>query len=276
MTKALAVALLALGVSCSLQPASAAVLTVDGDLSDWGFLVADNNASTFVPNPSLNLLGIMVEDQDDLSGDDFNLGPWTGGQNFDAEMLAAAIQGDRLFIAISTGQRPDNGQYRFAPADIRIDTATTTYGIEVGGGVGGGPGSAITAGAPGSTYTIDGDGMVDGMISTPGSQQAGTIWTGGWFNWWQQLRNPGGTLVGTADYIYTLDSVTTQHAIIELSLPLSIFGGAEIVSISWGPACMNDLVEIFPPPVPEPSTWALAGCGLAGLAVMAARRRRAR
>jgi hypothetical protein len=248
----------------------AAPLTVDGSLTDWGFQVADNNGSTFLPDPGLNLLGLAVEDQDDLAGDDGFLGPYWGGQNYDAEALAAAVQGANLFIAIVSGQRPDNGLTRYAPADIQITTDAAVYRIEVGGGVGGGSGGAIVENAAGTTYGIDGDGWSTGTVSTPLAQQAGTIWANSWVIYYNQLQIPGATKIGTADYVFTRNSVTTQHSMIELSLPLNLFGSETILGIDWAAACDNDKLELnFN--VPEPSTLALAGAGLC--TVMAACRR---
>lgn len=243
----------------------AATLTVDGNLGDWGFVVADNNGSSFIPAGGLQLLGIAVEDQNDFAGDNAYLGPYNGGQNYDAELLAAAVQGPNLFISIVTGQRPDNGLHRFAPGDIQIHTTAGLYRIEVGGGVGGGPGGAIVENAGGSTYGIDSDGWSTGLVSTPSTQKAGTIWANSWGVYYNQLQNPGATKIGTADYIYTRNSVTTQHAIIELSLPLALFAGQQLLSIDWAAACNNDALEIDVCNVPEPSSAVLAVLGLVGL-----------
>ena len=116
------------------------ILAVDGNPADWGFTVADNNGSSFVPAPGIDLLGIQVHDHNDNSGLSTPLDVYFGGQKFDAECLAAAYQGGQLYIFISTGQRPDNGFANYAPGDIVINTSGGTYSIEVGGGVGGGPG----------------------------------------------------------------------------------------------------------------------------------------
>lgn len=271
------VAFCGLLLACALSIASpdvlAATLVVDGNLTDWGFHVADNNGSTFVPDPTLNLLGIAVEDQDDLAGDDGFLGPYWGGQNYDAEALAAATQSGNLFIAIVSGQRPDNGLTRYAPADIQITTDAGVYRIEVGGGAGGGPSSAIVENAAGTTYGIDGDGWSTGTVSTPSAQKAGTIWQDSWVIYYNQLQIPGATKIGTADYVFTRDTVTTQHSMIELSLPLSLFGSETILGIDWAAACDNDKLELFFD-IPEPSTFALGILALVGLVV--ARRRHVR
>lgn len=265
--------LLACALAWAPTDLRAATLTVDGNLTDWGFHVADNNGSTFIPDPTLSLLGIAVEDQDDLAGDDGFLGPYWGGQNYDAEALAAATQGGNLFLAIVSGQRPDNGLTRFAPADIQITTDAAVYRIEVGGGVGGGAGGAIVENAAGSTYGIDGDGWSTGTVSTPSAQKAGTIWDNSWVIFYNQLQIPGATKIGTADYVFTRNSVTTQHSMIELSLPLSLFGSETIIGIDWAAACDNDKLELNLN-VPEPSTFVLGGMALMGLLVV--RRRRGR
>lgn len=253
--------------------ALAVPLVVDGNATDWGFTVADNNGSTFVPAKGLNLLNLMVEDADDNAGDEGYNGPSKGGQNYDAEALAAATQAGNLFIVIVTGQRPDNGLTRYAPGDIRIDTSDGFYGVEVGGGAGGGPGGALTEGSPGSTYQIDGDGFAVGTVFTPAHQTTGSIWLNPNFISFQQLRiTGGGTHVGDADYIYTRDTVTTQHAVIELSIPLSIFEGRTIKAISWDPACRNDELKISHLHVPEPPSIVLLA--LAGGWLMVRGRRR--
>jgi hypothetical protein len=169
-----------------------------------------------------------------------------------------------LFLAIVSGQRPDNGLTRFAPADIQITTDTAVYRIEVGGGVGGGAGGAIVENASGTTYGIDGDGWSTGTVSTPSAQKAGSIWDNSWVIYYNQLQIPGATKIGTADYVFTRNSVTTQHSMIELSLPLSLFGSETIIGIDWAPACDNDELALNLN-VPEPSSVVLAGLGLVGL-----------
>ena len=92
----------------------------------------------------------------------------------------------------------------------------------------------------------------------------------------------------TADYYYSEDSFTSQHAIIEASLDLGSLisygtGDALTIGIFWGPSCGNDrldsIVSFIAPPihltsVPAPGGALLYGLGL--LALQWRRRRRAR
>lgn len=258
----------------------AATLVVDGDASDWGFTVADNNGSSFLPDGSLSLAGLFVEDTDDLAGDYEYVGPSLGGQNYDTEALAAAVQGSNLHLIIVSGQRPDNGLTRYAPGDLRITTSAGVYGIEMGGGPGGGPGSMLVGGEAGSSYTLDVDGYATGEYATDPTQTVGSMWLDP--NWIFDLVPPtfytqldisgGGTYVGDVVYRNTRDTVTTQHSIIELSIPLAYFGGAMIEGIEYYPACGNDELVIATQLGPEPSTLGLAL--LAGALVLPCLRKR--
>ncbi len=260
-----------------LNTIPAMALIVDGNLSDWGVNVADQNQSTFNFAVNIGLLGSHVEDQDDLAGDSGYLGPNIGGQNFDAEMMAVALTGGRFYISIVTGQRPDNGLARYNPGDLIITTAGGTFGLEVGGGAGGGAGSAIAAGATGSTYTLNSSGFTTAHANANAQQTAGSIW--GNVDWLldpispkvpvQFAINGGSTFVGLADYIYTRNTVTSQHAIIELSFPAAWFAGNSIESFTWRPSCGNDELQVM---VPEPASLGLMLLGVA--AVVRSNRRR--
>jgi hypothetical protein len=263
--------------------AQAATLTVDGDASDWGFSVADNNASTFSPAGGLSLVGLFVEDSDDLAGDGGYVGPNLGGQNYDAEAMAVATQGSDLFIIIVTGQRPDNGLARYGPGDLRIMTSAGDYGVEIGGGAGGGSGTMLVGGETGSTYTLDSNGFTSAHNAAAAGQVAGSIWLNpSWIldpivpqEQTQMQIGGGGSHVGDATYRFTRDTSTTEHAIIELSIPLSLFGDETIQSILWHPACGNDVLSLSTQIVPEPGSIALAGTAAAALIPILARRRRA-
>jgi hypothetical protein len=275
-----------LAAAASLNSASA--ITVDGDLSDWNVVVADNNASVF-GTVNVSPTNFFEEDQDDTSNSHY-LGPNWGGQNYDAEFMAVARQGGDLFVAISTGQRPDNGEYNYSPGDLRIMLLNgDIYGVEFGGGsYTPDTGAAITEGAQGTTYTVLGNGhTAGGGVTNHAVETAGSIWKNA--NWILdplapqmpvQIDHDGlGVFAGTADYIYSRNAgvpgyyTGTQHAIIELSIGLGDLGGDVnlIESIQWRPSCGNDELIVNPrfppgqtfPPMPEPLTSVLSLMGLA-------------
>ncbi len=264
---------------CMASVSFASTLVVDGDVSDWGFSVADNNASTFVP--SLTLAGLYVEDSNDNAGDGGYVGPAYGGQNYDGEVLAAAVQGSSLFVLIVSGQRPDNGFSDYAPGDVQIVTSSGVYGVEVGGGAGGGAGGTLLGGDPGTTYVLNSNGYTVSANAADPAQTAGSIWYDPtWINGavsppvqTQFQIGGGGTHVGDADYVFTRNDVTTQHSIIEMSIPLSVFGGATITNLLWHPSCGNDELSVGTMIVPEPGTWALAALGALVVVPLARRRR---
>ncbi len=234
--------------------AFAGTITVDGDLSDWGVTVADSNASTFDISTDpleIGLLDFMSEDTDD-NNNNYWVGPNYGGQNYDAEFLGVASYGGNLYLAIVSGQRPDNGLKYYAPGDIRIETSSGVFGIEVGGGLYGTSdlGYFIVEGAAGTTYVLTSSGYTDSVVS-PITQLAGSVWQNAvWFVdpitpgvETQQLS--GGALVGTADYYFTRNSYGDQHSIIELSVPLGFFGAQNtITDIYWRPSCGNDELHV--------------------------------
>lgn len=277
--------LLCAAVSCliSASLAQGATLVADGSAADWGFSVADNNASTFVSAFGINIVAKVVEDSDDLAGDDGFVGPNLGGQNYDAEAIAVALQGSSLFVIIVSGQRPDNGLARYAPGDLHIMTTGGHYGLEIGGGAGGGAGTMLVDGEAGSTYALDSGGFTTVHAAADPAQTAGSIWLNpGWiFDTIPPLEQTqiqiagGGTLVGDATLRFTRDIFTTQHSIIEMEIPLSLFGGQTINGIAWYPACGNDVLSLSIAIVPEPATITLALVAAAGLLPVLPRRRRA-
>ena len=292
LSAAMGIALLAATSSVLAGP-----ITIDGALGDWGVTVQDCTGACTSTAPKVGSIysvnaGVefMEEDTNDLSNS-YHVGPNSGGQNYDAQFLGALISGDWLYIAISSGQRNDNGFSHFAPGDILLATSVNTWGIEVGGGAGDANGNAsqIEEGDAGSTYTLDsyGNTTVHSVTST-----AGSIWLGSdWINDpidpqgpTQINHNSSGTAKGSADYVFTRDSSTSQHSIIELGFELSTLGGdiasADDLTIEWRPSCGNDELSInvsLPsggPSIPEPGVIALMGLGLAGLGF--ARRRQAK
>jgi len=310
-------ATLALLVGVAAQ--SQAAIHVDGGWSDWGIglsgaghLVYDAaygytgypaGTRSYNPPPKM-ILGSKIyydiEDSDDSAVDSFRLGPLYGGQNYDAEFLGVAVDEDYLYIAIFTGQRPDNGRKRFAPGDIRVQAGGNVYGIEVGGGKGSTlkTDGQIAKGAPGTYYHLDGSGYTTSPYAdalTP-DQVAGSVWLTDGADWEYGISGSDGVpmqlkkLTGSADgnsekYFYNYSSGLGQHAFIELSVPVSLFGGEDVDLVSWGPTCGNDYsyleAQISPPPpvVPEPASfgiWALLVAGAGGCSWWRCSRRRKR
>jgi hypothetical protein len=319
-----------LGAVATAAPAAA--MSVDGSMSDWGVNVVDTpatggcsntnstNASichitdfSAVPGTGVGnflsgggrLLGFSVQDANDTSNAYGNaaglLSPYFGGQNFDAEFIGAAQQNGKLYVAIVTGQRPDNGTADWQPGDLRMQInslggphpATGTYGIELGGGAATGSSSAkITApGGAGSTYTDDANGFSSGRVAT--AWNTGDILKNATF-----VTHPsnlplsadtqlsGGdapTLAVTALY-ETLNSYQLQHNIIEMEIDLSTLLSNNpndwpnfTLDLQWGPGCGNDLIltnlQLAANDIPAPASLALFGLGILGLGIL--RRRRA-
>ena len=188
---------------------------------------------------------------------------------FNEYLLRGGFPQVALADSIVTGQRPDNGFKYFEPGDIRIETSLGTYGIEVGGGKGGKGGSAISDGASGSTYKMNSNGDVTDHYTASSRQVAGSIWAD--LDWLADPIAPYGpvqfkidgdsTLVGQADYVFTRNSYTTQHAVIELAFDLDVLEGAMIQSVHWRPTCGNDELNVQFDAVPEPTTIAFLALG---------------
>jgi len=298
------------------SPHTLAGIVVDGGTSDWGVTVIDGTSTNktpssfgtgtllvpavanngyggnavyhrYLPN-SKETLFFQTEDQDDTAGTGGYLGPYYGGQNYDSEFLGASLcDGKTLSILVVSGQRPDNGLSNYSPGDIRISTSIGVFGIEVGG-------NANDNFA--TTYNLNTSGFTT-SVTTLNTRNAGSIWktsstpdsVANWISdsipappdYPVQLNHTtlqSSNFVGNANFLYTKNSVTTKHSIIELSFDaFSLLGsGVKINSISWYPSCGNDSSIIAmggAQTVPEPSAFAIIP-GLSFLAMFLQRFRR--
>jgi hypothetical protein len=259
-----------------------AAISVDGDLSDWGITLSGgkhllyNSAYGYSYSENHNVqkrgqatifdqnVTYHLEDSNDHSNS-YQVGPLYGGQNYDAEVLAASVVGQDLYIAISTGQRPDNTAKRFAPGDICITQGTKVWGIEVGGGTHTAL-SAIVEGDPGASFQLYSRG--DTKSSTiPAGQTAGSVWEGG--SWSLGIDgsggvrtqlDAGGVFLGLCDFEYLFSSSLGEHAFIELCIPQirTLLGcNPGDLNIRWAPVCGNDQLDIcvtLPPAAPPPGS----------------------
>ncbi len=308
-----------IGFAAAAHSVGAAItIDIDGNLDDWNINI---NTATSGTNPGTvyngfggiaGFKGAHVEDTNDLSNN-YQVGPNYGGQNYDAEFLGVAVQDNTLLIGILSGQRPDNGLSKYSPGDIRIITdgpgGSRIFGIEVGGGiydtdVNGNPvvdngDSIVHEGDPGTFYTLYSNGYTQ-AVTTDANKLAGQLWeTPNALDWYLdpigapastqlQLNLLGGTLLGTADFVFTRNSDVDddgdtidanpdnkQHSVIELALGMDTFGlgnDEKIISVEWRPSCGNDELIVTPtggfgPDVPEPASilvWGLLSVACAG------------
>jgi hypothetical protein len=293
-----------LGLTVSRSNLQAAVVNIDGNLSsDWGISLDNNkhlvfssaytnsNGTQYVGNQNLalechgtttlsngRLVVYDLEDTNDSWDHSHKVGPLYGGQDYDAEALVVGVSNGNLYIAIATGQRPDNGYSYFGPGDICITKGSEVWGIETGGGSHATSSHMVVDGDQGTNYTLNSNGYTTSSMNSS-SRLAGSIWKGGTWDAGingsndtrTQLRT-GGTYLGMSDYVYNFDSAFGQHAFIELCIPnyADLFGSNLAgASIRWSPVCGNDqltLCVVLPselppgPSVPEPASvtiWAM-------------------
>jgi hypothetical protein len=255
------------------------MIVVDGNLDDWKVTIGDNTDTDF-SDLDPDIISPFIEDTDD-SSNSYAVDPNYGGQNYDVEFLGSFINNNILYIGILSGQRPDNGEEFYAPGDIYINLGGVNYGIEVGGGAGGVNGSLIEENAAGTTYTLDNSGYTTGSTDDSYTQTAGSVWENpGWMLDPIYQGNPPGNLktqindlssstyIGIADYVFTRDSDTSTHSVIELAWDISSLGlsGPTDLSVQWAPSCGNDVAHTNGSySVPEPNTLALLSAGFLGI-----------
>ncbi len=283
LLKTAAMLAIAGAVSTALAaPVPVANIAINGDLSDWGIVLANDNASNIMPNTvapgsssshcsgALSSFWACEDTNDKATTFDANggfVGPEWGGQDYDVEFLGVVARGsgdnaNKLFVGIASGLRPDNGSGLYAPGDLFLTINGVAYVIEMGGGAGHTGGAAVGAemqGAAGSFYNLDGNGYTVSQTSLA-NQTVGSIWrvsdgTTTQTSWatqatqWQKGANA--VSLGNATVYSTLDSLTgnqNQHAVIEMGIDLALFGVSNqfttIDELRWGPACYNDVLAV--------------------------------
>ena len=253
---------------------SSYAFTIDGNWTDWGISVADNNGSSLTPSA-----GIIswTEDTDD-EANNYKVGPGWGGQDFDAEAVYMAfdtVSGiDYLYFAVVSGARPDNGERYYEPGDITISTTNALYALETTGFRYNLDSSGYVTGTPTPTGIAGGLYQVDGNYSEGGTGD--TLVMNGLPNWASsvdnvdpvQLYKADGTLIDSGNFFFTGDSATDQHSFMEGMVDLSLLDG-NVNWVHWAYSCGNDG---NPAPVPEPATMLLLGSGLIGLAGLGRRK----
>lgn len=246
-----------LGLVLALSMAfSAAALTIDGNLSDWGVTPGNDWSS--------DLGASFVEDYvgygaawNVYSGDGNGyVGPAWGGQDFDMEAMYLYVDNASrtVYFALSTGveqlgSRTWNGE-TIHTGDVFFDFGQDGWDTAVK--------TTQTA-----LNTVGTASVLQGFTQLqPNYALASTPWAAA-----------GGTTVGNATFIYTDDATKYDHNIVELCFQMTALQWSQYLAnglgVHWTMECGNDVGEVFldAPIVPEPTSIVLVGLGLAGFMV---------
>lgn len=253
----------------------AAMITVDGRMSDWG-IVANGTEAGWVPTPNA---GILFEVEDQRAG---YLSPGWGGQAYDAEAMYLTWGKNTsgrtsLYLGMVTGHNP----------------ATVTSGNSYGRGD-----FAIDFGRDGSwdfgVLTKDRSSTLKqgDVVSTTQADWAKGLWASPGIL--ANTANPSpyvthvntGTDVGNATVMWSavsglMGTLGGTHWFYEVEIPVSTFGSYWTgdnpnvsFDVQWTMDCANDIITLDPPAgstVPEPGS---AGLLLLGAGLLAGQRRK--
>ncbi len=240
-------------VSILLPGGGALAFPAGANLDDWGVHPGPYGASDWIPDPGIDWI---VEDS--ITN---YVGPGYGGQTYDVEALYARVGAAELAFAVVTGF-PVSGTGGYRPGDVAIGFPSHPGGYPFG-----------------LRTTTEGGMTAGGLYRTgPGDWETSGLWGG--------VADPT-RMKGTAAYVGAVSFTylpqehflaNGSHWIIEAAVPAAYFGSfyGGAVRLHWTMTCGNDFLELETtfPVIPEPSTLALFGLGLAGLALVAFRRRR--
>jgi hypothetical protein len=258
--------MLAAGI-CLSSGAQAALITIDGNLADWG-LKQTGQDSDWIPDARVvpDARQYTVEDQ--TGGAGTRLFPGWGGQNYDAEAIYVSLDSSFLYIALITGLSPDTpdnpAANSYGPGDFAIDfgqDGSFEFGVQT------------TGDDFGKVYRVTA--WDYGLWDVTGNHRPTN----------PDKRHPTsiktGTEVGIGQLVYTKTPFTNmgvntddKHYVIEAAIPLTSFTGySGKFDVHWTMNCANDAIHADPYlPVAEPGTLALMPLGLLGM--MALRRRK--